>query len=144
MANPRNKTRGVSTERFLTKWIEDTRQELRQQREDLRKEARITFIVVIVAFSIGLLLIFMGISFVFINNLPTSIVTAASSVIIGVVCSLAFSFYKEVNNRLFRVSNEMSSLDKNNIAMQYISRIADGKTKDRAIQDLSKSIYVKV
>ena len=144
MANPRNKTRGVSTERFLTKWIEDTRQELRQQREDLRREARVTFIVVIVAFIIALLLIFMGISFVFINNLPTSIVTAASSIIIGVVCGVAFNFYKEVNNRLFRVSNEMNSLDKNNIAMQYISRIADDKTKDRAIQDLSKSIYVKV
>jgi cation transport ATPase len=144
MANPRNKTRGVSTERFLTKWIEDTRQELRQQREDLQREARVTFIVVIVAFIIALLLIFMGISFVFINNLPTSIVTAASSIIIGVVCGVAFNFYKEVNNRLFRVSNEMNSLDKNNIAMQYISRIADDKTKDRAIQDLSKSIYVKV
>ncbi len=143
MANPRNTTRSVSTERFLTRWIEDTRQELRVQREELRKEARIAFIVFVIAFAIGLLLIFTGVISAFIGNLPTSIVTATPGVTIGVFCSVAFTFYKEVNNRLFRVSTEMNLLDKNNIAMQYISRIADCKAKDRAIQDLSKSIYAR-
>ena len=129
MANSRNKARVVSPERLLTKWIEDTRQELRQQREDLRKEARTTFVVVIVAFTIVLLLIFLGVTFVFTISLPTSIVTATSSIIVGTICSRAFNFYKEVSNRLFRVSDEMSSLDKNNIAMQYISRISDNYEK---------------
>jgi CRISPR/Cas system-associated exonuclease Cas4 (RecB family) len=72
-----------------------------------------------------------------------SVVTAASGIPIGIVCSVTFNFYKEVNNRLFRVSDEMSSLDKNNIAMQYINRISDGKTKDQAIQYLSKSIMAR-
>ena len=116
MANPRNKTRGVSTERLLTKWIEETRRELRQQREELRKEARTAFVVVIVAFAIVLLLIFLGVTFVFTISLSTSIVAATSSIVVGAICSRAFNFYKEVNNRLFRVSDEMSSLDKNNIA----------------------------
>jgi cation transport ATPase len=143
MANSRKKTRGVSTDRLLIKWIEETRKSLRQQHKELQQQARIAFVVFLVTFSIGLLLTLLAITFVFVSNLPPGIVAALSGIIISIFCGIPFNFYREVNNRLFRVSAEMSSLDKNNIAMQYIGRIADGKTKDRAIQDLSKSIYAK-
>jgi hypothetical protein len=127
---------------LLSFWIERTRASVLSQRKERLAQARTSFAVAIAALILGISLVLIGIILVFTVGLPVGIVTSASSIVTDIVSGLAFTFYREANNRLDENAKEMNVLDKASIAMDFISRITDIEKKDKAIEDLAKNLYL--
>lgn len=131
------------TEDFLVNWIEDTRKELRRQREERRRQASITFITALTSLITGIVLLFIGIIIFIIMNLPFGIITAASGIICDAISGLAFAFNRDANNKLHGITSDMNRIDQTHTAMQYIMSIEEKTVRDQAILSLIQNMSNK-
>jgi hypothetical protein len=121
-----------SEEKFID-IVTGTRAKLDQQYHERLYQAHTTFIIALATLVLGILLIFVGVILTFIISLPTGIVTAASSIVVEIVSALAFTFYKNTNDRLDSLQKELSFTESTLVLVDHIS---DPKTRNKAIIDL--------
>lgn len=125
---------------LLKDTIERTRVDLKAQREERIKQAKITFIVALTVMVTSAVLVFIGIIIILIGKIQAGVVSSIASVVCGTVSGLALGFNKQTNDRLDKDASELAALEKSYTGMQYLSFITDIKMKDEAIRDLAKGI----
>jgi ABC-type multidrug transport system fused ATPase/permease subunit len=130
----------VNSEATFLSLIDITRDHLNSQQQERFHQARVAFMIALLALILGIVLVFAGVVCIFVMSLPIGAVTAASSSISSLISALAFRFNKEANDRLDTVAKELSILDRASVAMYYISYITDAEKKDQAITDLTKQL----
>ncbi len=77
------------------------------------------------------------------DRIQAGVVTSVSSIVSGIVSGLAFTFNKQVNDRLDGTAKELVFLERMHTAMEYISYIKDVKVRDEALSDLAKNLSAK-
>jgi hypothetical protein len=116
---------------------------LDRQRQERLSQAHITFIVAFIALITGIVLAFIAVICIYAASLPVGAATAIAGLVFDIISVSAFSFNKDINNKLDSITRELSIFDRTELAMHYIGYISNTEAKDGAITDLIKRFYTR-
>jgi hypothetical protein len=138
---PRPRASTVAQEALILAEAQARRELLDQQRQHQLNQSRIVFHVALALLILGVLFVFAGVISGYFFSLAASTITAGSGVVVNVISAVVFNFYKQENDRLDAITQELSGLDRATMAMQYISQISDEQQRNQAIRDLARQLF---
>ncbi len=90
---------------------------------------------------IALVLVAIGILFIYFGHLQGGVVSAASSILSGTVSGLAFAFNKQANDRNDVFYRELVTLERSYAIIECIPLITDVQMRNETLRDLIKNNF---
>jgi flagellar basal body-associated protein FliL len=124
---------------ILLEPIKRTRDETTTQLNECRWQKRITFLVALIFLIIAIVLVAIGILFIYFGHLQGGVVSTASSILSGAVSGLAFTFNKQANDRNDTFYRELVTLERSYAIIECIPLITDIQMRNETLRDLIKN-----
>jgi hypothetical protein len=110
-------------------------------RNERMRQAKLSFNAALVLMCLGVLIIFVGIGFLwFKGEINRGAITVAGGAITQIISALVFRFNKETNNRLEVIRKELSSIETARVGLSMAKQINDLEKRDNAIVELTKRV----
>ena len=120
--------------------IKNTYESLSYAMDERERQARISFNAAIGLISTGILIIFLGVYLLFKNNITSGTLISGIGGITNILGGTILKFYKETNNRMDSVYNDLSILDTAKVQYALILQINSKSKRDSELKKLIASI----
>ena len=109
-------------------------------RDERLRQAKLTFNAALGLAIFGVVAVLAGAFFFATGKVTSGALTVGAGAVSEAISVLVFRLYKETNNRLDRVGEDLNLLDKSRVAMRIIQQIDDPAQRDRATIEFVNNI----
>ena len=125
---------------FSIEFIEGASENLEKIRQERFRQATLSFTTALVLSGIGVVVIILGIIFLFLGQIPVGAITAAAGVIPEVISILIFRFNRETNDRLDKIIQQLNLLENVKISLNIALQLSNIDDRDNTIKKLIESL----
>ncbi|NOU16045.1 MAG: hypothetical protein HOO91_00610 [Bacteroidales bacterium] len=120
--------------------ISNTYETLSVFRQERERQAKNTFNAALGLIIAGILIVFIGVYLLFKKNVTEGAVTSSVGAISNILGGTIIKFYRDTNNRMDRLNNDLFVLNTAKVQYAMILKIGDSKKRDSELSELIKSI----
>ncbi|HCX22112.1 MAG TPA: hypothetical protein DHN29_09375 [Cytophagales bacterium] len=120
--------------------IKNTYESLSYARVERERQARNSYNAAIGLISMGILIIFFGVYLLFKNNITSGTLTSGIGGISNIIGGTILKFYKETNNRMDSINNDLFILNTAKVQYALILKIDSKSKRDSELSKLIDSI----
>jgi hypothetical protein len=120
--------------------ISNTYENLSAFRVERERQAKTTYNTAIVIITLGAIILFFGVLLLFNNSIVEGSITSSVGVISKIIGGTILSFYKDTNNRMDKLNDDLFTLHTIKVQYSLINKIDNPEQKNRQLRKLVKEI----
>lgn len=122
------------------KIISDTYETLSEFRKERERQAKYSYNAALSLIITGVLIVFLGVLLLFRKSIAEGSITAGVGAISNIIGGTILKFYKDTNNRMDNLNNDLFTLNSAKVQYALILKISDTTQRDTELSKLVSSI----